>query len=185
MTHAKKKKKTFGAVKSIYIDVPREELWKITAQEFGQVDKWISGVNHSTPIEGSINNSTVGARTCDPSYKGFKETTEELIMYNKEEYTFAYKISEGLPGFVESAVNTWSHDKEGNGTKIAMNVVFEVKGLMGSIMKNIMRKKMETILTEALEELKVYAETGEQHPRKKAAMAKYEKEQEKKANKKN
>ena len=68
---------------------------------------------------------------------------------------------------VKYATNTWSHEDEGNGTRITMQVNMELKGLMGTIMKGTMRKKMGKILMENLEELKIYAETGEIHERKK------------------
>ena len=169
--------------RSIYIDVPREKLWKITGEEFAQVDKWISGVNASFPIEGSVNGSNVKARTCDPSYKGFKETTEELLVYDQANYILTYRIVEGMPGFVKAGANTWTHEPQGKGTRMTMRAKLEVKGPAGAMMKGVMKRKMGTIIEEALEELKLYAETGEQHPRKKEAMLKYKKERSKKEKK--
>ena len=171
---AQKEGKLIEVKQSIYIDVPREELWKITALEFGQVDKWISGVNKSTSAGMGINGSTCTERSCDPSYKGFKTTTETLTEFEPNEYRFAYQVREGMPKMVVSAVNEWTHEPSGNGTHMTMHVKMRVKGLMGSLMKGPMKKRMNKILVEALEELKLYAETGELHPRKIAAMEKYQ-----------
>jgi hypothetical protein len=41
-----------------------------------------------------------------------------------------------------------------------MNANFELKGLMGSLMKGMMKKKMESILEIVLNDAKVYSETG-------------------------
>lgn len=161
--------KTIQIEKSANIAVPIEKLWDITANEFHNVDAWISGVNNS---EGS-GNGLHAERSCLPSYKGFSKTTEKIIAFNPELHQFTYKIVKGLPGFVKSAQNEWIHQSTSEGTKITMVVTMKVGGLMGLIMGGIMKKKMASILEDALEELKTYAETGQVHPRKKVASDKY------------
>lgn len=161
--------KTIHIEKSAIIAVPIERLWDITANDFQNVDAWISGVNNS---EGS-GNGLNAERSCLPSYKGFSQTTERIVAYDPEQYRFTYKIIKGLPGFVESAQNEWIHQETSNGTEITMEVTMKVSGLMGYLMGGIMKKKMGKILDDALEELKTYAETGQVHPRKKTASEKY------------
>ncbi|OJJ20193.1 hypothetical protein BKI52_17115 [marine bacterium AO1-C] len=165
--------------RSIQVNVSREQLWEITAHNFDKVDRWISGVNHSTGSGQSTEGAICDERTCVPSYKGFKETSEKIIAYDEENYAFTYQVARGLPGFVKYAKNTWTHEARGNATIITMQVSMQVQGLMGFLMKGLMRKNMDKILQEALEELKVYAETGQVHPRKKAAIEKYQKKQSK------
>lgn len=161
--------KTIQIEKSAVIAVPIEKLWDITAKEFHNVDAWISGVNNSEGF-----GSGIGAeRSCLPSYKGFSQTTEKIVAYNPEQYNFTYKIVKGLPGFVKSAQNEWIHQSTADGTKITMKVTMKVAGIMGMLMGGIMKKKMASILDDALEELKTYAETGQVHPRKKTATEKY------------
>ncbi|MEM9886407.1 MAG: hypothetical protein AAF849_10975 [Bacteroidota bacterium] len=72
------------------------------------------------------------------------------------------------------ATNTWTHTAKDSGTELTMHVKMEVQGLMGAIMKGPMKKRMNSIVQDALEELKVYAETGSLHERKVAAMRKFE-----------
>ncbi|HAS47198.1 MAG TPA: hypothetical protein DCS93_42340 [Microscillaceae bacterium] len=172
-------KKAITINRSIQINVPREQLWEITAHYFDKVDRWISGVNHSTGSGQGIEGAVCHERTCLPSYKGFKETSEKIIAYDDENYVFTYQVARGLPGFVKYAKNTWTHEAKGNATLITMQVSMQVQGVMGFLMKGLMRKNMSKILQEALEELKVYAETGQVHSRKKAAMKKYQKKQSK------
>ncbi|MEW7292411.1 SRPBCC family protein [Aquimarina sp. 2304DJ70-9] len=162
--------------KSIQINIPRKELWRITALDFGNVHKWISGVNASEGKGKGINGAPCNERVCQPSYKGFSKTSEQLIEFDPENYRFKYQIVKGMPKMVIRATNTWTHEVKNKGTEIAMEVEMVTKGVMGLLMKGMMKKNMNKILTEALEELKVYAETGDTHPRKKATLAKYKKE---------
>lgn len=156
--------------KSILIAVPIEELWEITAINFQNVDAWISGVNHSEGTGSGMN----AERSCLPSYKGFSQTAERIIDFSPNKYRFTYEIIKGLPGFVEFAKNEWIHREVSGGTEITMEVTMKVKGFMGWLMGGIMKRKMGNILVDALEELKTYAETGQLHERKKAALEKYQ-----------
>ena len=167
-----KKKKVVEIKKSIYIDIPKEELWKITADDFTKVDKWISGVNFAEST-GDQETGIGAARSCTPSYKGFKKTTEKIIKFKPMD-SFTYQIAEGLPKMVVYATNTWIHESKGAGTVLTMHTKMELKGLMGTIAKGPLKKKMNTILQDALEELKLFAETGNLHERKVAAMRKFE-----------
>lgn len=161
--------------RSIYIDLPRKELWKITALDFGNIAKWSAGVVESNASGEGKNGAVCNERVCQPSYKGFKATTERFIDYDDKNYHFTYQIAQGLPGFVTYATNHWTHQPQGNGTLLTMKASMQVKGFMGIIMKGLMRKNMGKILFQNLEELKIYAETGQQHARKQAVQAKYQK----------
>ena len=152
---------------SILINVSKEQLWEITALNFDKIGDWSAGVKESNGRGTGINGAVCLERVCEPSYKGFKETTERLIDYQPENFEFTYQIVEGLPKMVILATNKWIHQEEGEGTRITMSINMELKGLMGKIMKKPMGKRMSKILKQNLEELKVYAETGELHERKK------------------
>jgi hypothetical protein len=160
--------------KSIYIDIPVEELWKITALDFGNIAKWSAGVVESKANGESTHGAVCNERVCHPSYKGFKATTERFIDYNPTDYHFTYQIVQGLPNVVKYAENKWIHHSKGSGTELTMQVSMELKGIMGTLMQGVMKKNMGKILYQNLEELKVYAETGEQHERKKAVQDKYQ-----------
>ncbi|MEM6344343.1 MAG: SRPBCC family protein [Bacteroidota bacterium] len=169
--------KTVQVEQSIYIDVPLDSLWKITALEFEKIGDWSAGVKSSEGGSiGGFNGEIYTERVCVPGYKGFKKTTEKIIDYQPQQYFFTYQIAQGLPEMVRYATNTWTHEAEGKGTRISMKVNMELQGIMGSLLKNSMKKRMAKILLENLEELKVYAETGELHERKQklnqAALAK-------------
>lgn len=151
---------------SIYINVPKKKLWEITALQFDKIGVWSAGVRASQGYGTGQNGAVCSERRCEPSYKGFKQTTERIIDYQPEQYHFTYQIVAGLPKMVAHATNQWLHTDEANGTRLTMKVDMELRGLIGRIMKGPMQKRMAKILRENLEELKVYVETGELHERK-------------------
>ncbi|MEO0527739.1 MAG: SRPBCC family protein [Bacteroidota bacterium] len=152
---------------SIIINVPKESLWKVTALEFDKIGVWSAGVTNSDGYGTSEIGAVCRERHCTPSYKGFKQTTERIVDYRPENYSFTYQIVSGLPGMVKKATNTWLHVGIGDKTRISMQVSMQLQGFMGWVMKGPMQGKMKKILRENLEELKVYAETGKVHKRKK------------------
>ncbi|NET31218.1 MAG: SRPBCC family protein [Cyanothece sp. SIO1E1] len=162
------KKKLMEVQQSIHIEISPEELWKITAEDFIAVDKWISGVN----LAEGTGQGLGAARTCTPSYKGFSKTTEKIIDFQPNS-SFTYEIIEGMPKMIVFATNTWKHELQGEGTLLTMQVNMQVKGFMGTLMKGFMKKRMRRVLKDALEELKLYAEKGELHERKMTAMRKF------------
>ncbi|MEL6106529.1 MAG: SRPBCC family protein [Planctomycetota bacterium] len=163
--------------RTIYIDAAPQQVWSITGEDFANIDKWISGVNASIGSGQGVNGSLCTERTCVPSYRGFKDTTERLVEFDPAARRLKYQIVEGLPGMVEYATNEWTHEAKGEGTQVTMRIKMRLNGVMGFAMKPMLGVQMGKILGEGLEELKVYAETGELHPRKAAAKRKYEKKQ--------
>ncbi|MEW7292413.1 SRPBCC family protein [Aquimarina sp. 2304DJ70-9] len=166
--------------KTIYIEVPKEELWKITALDFGGNSKWDAGVNVSEGRGNGLNGSVVGERACYVAVAGIDKIVEQFVEYDADNYRFKYTGTEGMPDMLKSGTNEWIHKTKGNGTQMTMVVNMELQGLMGIIMKETMEEAVSTRLGEALEELKVFAETGKPHPRKIAANKKYKAEQAKK-----
>ena len=162
---------TVNLKESILIETSVEELWNITALQFDKIGLWSAGVTDSEGHGTGFNGSVCTERQCTPAYKGFKQTTERIIDYQPDNKQFTYQITEGLPKMVANATNTWTHIKEGSGTKITMEINMKLKGLMGRIMKGPLKKRMSKILKQNLEELKVYAETGEVHERKQKLLA--------------
>ncbi|MEM8908302.1 MAG: SRPBCC family protein [Bacteroidota bacterium] len=158
---------TVNVEESIFIDLPRAQLWEITALQFDKIGIWSSGVTDSEGHGVGENGAVCQERQCTPSYKGFKKTTERIIDYQPDQFHFTYKIAAGLPKMVVHATNQWLHLPEGKGTRMTMKINMELKGLMGWIMKGPLSNQMKKILKENLEELKVYAETGQVHERKK------------------
>lgn len=85
----------------------------------------------------------------------------------------SYQIAEGMPSMVKNATNTWQLTADGAGkTKLVMRMDVQIGGLMGAMMKPMMRMKLSKMGGELTEEFKFYVENGQPHPQKVKAMKK-------------
>lgn len=157
--------------RSTVINVPVEHLWQVSAIEFEHIDRWDGNVKASRSCGDVIVGSPVGGRVCN-LYGGGK-TVEQFISFDDSQYIFAYEITEGLPGFVVSARNTWTHEAiAANNTRLTMCVVIRMQGILGRMMQCPMKFQMGKVLDSAQEELRHYVEMCQPHPRKKKKMKK-------------
>ncbi|MEM1249264.1 MAG: SRPBCC family protein [Acidobacteriota bacterium] len=151
--------------RGLTIRAPLEDVWKTTAEDFDRIDRWDGNVRtaqklDSPPPEGA----PVGGRTCQ-MYRG-ASIVERLVEYDPSTYRLAYRVEEGLPGFVALATNHWSHSEVEEGTLLELRLELETRGPLGVLMSLPLRLQMGKVLGRALEELKFFVETGSPHPRK-------------------
>ena len=112
----------------------------------------------SPEFEGAV----CSKRTCDVNVKGFSKINESLTKYDVSTKTLAYRVDEGMPGFVTKAKNEWQVVSVSDSqSKLVMNAEFGSKGLMGTLMNGMMKKKMEKTLETVLVDAKIFAETGQ------------------------
>ena len=155
--------KGFTLEKEIVINVSEDQLWDMIGPGFIDVYKWSSNVDHAegkgqSEFEGAVCNE----RFCDVNVTGFSKISEELTIYDASKKTLAYAVKDGMPGFVTKAVNQWTVVRvDDSHAKLVMKAEFGSKGLMGSMMNGMMKKKMGTTLETVLNDAKIYAETGQ------------------------
>lgn len=154
--------KGFDLSKEIVINVSAEELWNMVGPGFTEVHKWSSNVDHSVGTgTAEFEGATCSERSCDLNVKGFNKIAEKITKYNQQDMNLAYAVTEGMPGFVTKAVNDWTVVRvNDHQSKLVMKAEFRSKGLLGSLMNGMMKKKMEETLETVLNDAKVYAETG-------------------------
>ncbi|MEM8908414.1 MAG: SRPBCC family protein [Bacteroidota bacterium] len=165
------------ASSSIVVAAPIEEVWKLLAEEFGEIGKWASGVDHSEGMGESIGGSDCSERACTISATGFNDTKERILVYDEKKYLLQYELFHGLPGFVHDAVNSWSLKQEGTATEVSAHTTMYAKGVLGFVLRGFMTSSTRKALRYMCEELQHYLEKGKPHPRKTAAMAKYQRKQ--------
>ncbi len=155
--------KGFELEKEIIINVPAEELWDMVGPGFADVYKWSSNVDHSEGSgTASFEGATCSERACNVNVKGFNKIKETLTKYDQKMMVLAYEVNEGMPGFVTKAANEWTVVALSTyQSKLVMKAEFESKGLMGNLMRGMMKKKMSKTLDNVLKDAKVYAETGQ------------------------
>ena len=72
----------------------------------------------------------------------------------------AYEVVKGFPGFITSAMNTWSLEEKGSNTLLSMHMTMHTKGFKGAIMSPLMKMQLNKTVTGIIDDLKVFVETG-------------------------
>ena len=157
--------------KEMVINRPVDEVWEVLGNQFADAYKWARGLNHS---EGhgkqSFGNATFDHRTCEVD--GFGKIQEVLKRFDPENYVLTYEVAEGFPGFISSAVNTWSLSEEGSKTKVNMHLVMETTGIKGTLMGPMMKMQLNKTVAGVVSDLKAYVETGRPSKQKEKEIAK-------------
>ncbi|MEM8620690.1 MAG: SRPBCC family protein [Actinomycetota bacterium] len=151
--------------KQFTIDAPVERVWSILADDFEHVYDWATGLDSSGPNPKAPRQAdgNAGGRVCE--VPGFGFTDERVVTYDPERHTIAYSVdAEKVPGFVHDLTNRWtlrSHGASaGAGTAVTMRLSADVTGPLGAIMKPMMRRRFDKLLSAVTTDLTVYAETG-------------------------
>ncbi|AXT49929.1 SRPBCC family protein [Aquimarina sp. BL5] len=145
--------------KEIIINKQIEAVWEILGNQFGDVYKWASGLNHSKAFSPPvINGAPSNNRSCElPSGK----IKEVIRKFDPSNYVLEYEVIEGFPFFVDTAINNWQLTKiSSEGTKVNMHLIVKTKGLIGSVMNPMMKMQLKKQLIHIPNDLKYYVETG-------------------------
>jgi len=155
---------TIGVKRETTIDATVEELWQILSGAFNDVGTWASGVNWSKPNSQAtevLDGAPTGGRICD--VPGFGRTDERIIRFDVESHTIGYNAtSEKIPGFVSNLQNIWNLRETGpEATRVSSNLTADVRGIRGVVMGPMMKARFGKAVDRFIEDLRVYAETGE------------------------
>ncbi len=153
----------------IVIDKPVVAVWEVVGTQFGEAYRWASILNHSEAHGRKISEQVCESRTCD--IQGMGRTLEKLTAFDPEAHALTYEVMEGFPFFVERGVNRWRLVEEGGRTRVISNAEIVTKGVIGALMRPMMKMQMTGMMRRTLEDLKYYVERGVPHPRKQKAMA--------------
>jgi len=155
--------------REILINQPIEKVWDVLGNQFGQVCNWASGVNKSSASAEAKNSNDFTNRACDTTSGKIKEIVNT---FDPKNHILEYEVIEGFPFFVKTGKNKWRLSKSGNQTKVNMNLQIETQGFVGTIMKPMMKMQMKTLADNAVDDLKIFVETGKPSARKAKELAK-------------
>ena len=146
------------------IDATVEELWQILSGGFTEVGTWASGVNWSKPNPQAtevLDGAPTGGRICD--VPGLGQTDERLIRFDAESHTYGYSVAaEKFPGFLSNVQNIWNVREAGpEAARVSANLTADARGILGVVMGPIMKSRFVKAIDRSIEDLRVYAETGE------------------------
>ena len=160
--------------KPVAINVSEDALWEIIGPGFADAGKWSTAVDHSAGHgEGKFDGASCDSRSCDLSAKGFDSVKEKITEYDVSNKTMAFDVIDGTPGFVTYLNNRTKVTGLGNGkSKAELQITMRMKPFMGWLLGGMLKKNISNLLDSALEDLKVFAETGKPSSQKQARMEK-------------
>jgi len=151
-----------NAKRQISIDAPAGQLWRILAEDYDKVGEWATVVQESTPNPDVPEGE---GRVCTTTFGDNKETITHL---DEQEQSFTYAVDFAKsPFFLKGINNTWTVEPKGNDRSlVSMSADVELIAVFGQLIGPLLKRRMLKGFDALLEELKVYAETGQVHPRK-------------------
>lgn len=155
------------------INLSADKLWEIVGPGFADAHVWSSALDHSEGRgAGQFEGAVCNERYCEVNTAGFSEINEKLTLYNQETRELAYNAYSGLPSFVKFAENHWEALDLGNGkSQIRMSITMKMKPFMGWLMGGMFRRNLDKTIDSVIDDLKIYAETGEISEAKKKRLA--------------
>lgn len=155
--------------RTIEVNLPADKLWQAMGERFGDNGLWAASLT-SSHLTGKLE---VGVnRVC---MNKTQETVEELTMFSPEKLELAYRITSDLPAIIKNASNHWSIKPIGTDKCLVTSHVKSDLVWWAMPLNPLMSLAIGGILAKAMDEFKHWAETGEQHPRKKAYNQKFAK----------
>ncbi len=143
------------------INKPIEEVWRFVVDEFCNSHEWAFG----TPTCRSGTSSEDFDRVCDTESGRLEDTITKIDDAN---HIFEFTVA-GLPFFVRSVVSTWSLKQLSNTeTEITIGPRIETMPIIGRLMEIPMKRSLEKLYPELLDDMAVFIETGQPSARKRA-----------------
>lgn len=165
--------------RTITLNAPSDQVWDLLANRFHEVGDWASIINKSDALSTQTGTAGVADRVCDTPDGIFKE---QVTNFDEQRRTFSYLAYEGLPGFVREGGNTWTvRELSGGKSEVHMKMRFDLNPVANALMGWMLKRQMSKAADGVVDDLKVFAETGTISDRKRAALAKYNAKQSKKA----
>jgi hypothetical protein len=156
------------------MNTSRDKIWDALANQFLDISAWASGIlsskNDSTLIK-KFSDAPSGGRICN--IKGVGDFYEEIIKFNSEEFEIAWTAkSDKLPFFVSGLQNEFHISQSENGEVIVTsNLSANLSGLLGFVMRPLMKMNFSKTVKGFLNELALYVEKGEISKAKKKEQA--------------
>lgn len=157
--------------RTMEVSASPDHLWKILAEDYAEVGQWARAVQSSAPNTdvAPLAGATVGGRVCTASIGA---VTETIRTFDAHGHVLAYDAkAKAMPFFVRNLSGRWKLHEFGGKTEVDLSFVADLMPPFGALMGWAIRRQFTTAIDETLEDLKLYAETGEVHPDKAAALA--------------
>lgn len=155
----------------IIIEAPAERVWHVLGERFMHFGEWAAPIHASSPVD-RVEPDVGVTRACSiapfgPARAGVVK--ERLTRFDREAMSFEYEALEGMPSFVDHAVNRWSVSRVGeHRCELRIHATLTLRGPM-ALLGCVIRWQLMSGGAKVAEELKYFVENGRPHPRKLAA----------------
>ncbi|MBT5953784.1 hypothetical protein HOG98_03590 [bacterium] len=157
--------RTVTVIKKVTINKDINSAWVVLGKQFAEVHIWSSTFSHSKPAGDAEFPGLSFSRRITVTNRG--ETIHIIDMYDPESHSIAYHITKGIPSIAKTAIGLWSLEKIGpNQTTAIFEFQLDPRGILGSLLKPVIRKKLSVVADHLCEEFKFYLENGIPHHRK-------------------
>jgi hypothetical protein len=160
--------------KKATINVSADRLWSILADDFDKIGEWARTVESSAANTSAEvpDGAAVGGRVCQAP--GFGAINETFTDFDAEQRTYAFKATASkIPSFVtnltnHTAVKAIAPDR----AEVQLKLTADTNGLLGALVKPLMTRKFSAALDDTLDDMKIFAESGQVSSQKTKALAK-------------
>jgi hypothetical protein len=160
--------------KNATFNVSADRLWSILADDFDKVGDWARTVDSSSAKLGAVvpEGANVGGRVCEAP--GFGAIDEILTSYNAEERSYAFTATASkIPSFVRNITNHTAVKALGpEQSELELKITADADGIRGAIVTPMMNRKFSGAIDATIEDLRVFAESGNISDEKTKALAK-------------
>jgi hypothetical protein len=156
------------------INASADQIWSIVGDDFANVGDWARGVDSSDANADPVNfdGAPVGGRVCQ--VPGFGDVNETITDYDATERTYAFEATASkIPSFVTNLANQTKVTPLGpDKSRVEVKITADAQGIRGALVKPMMTRKFGAGIDGILEDLSVYAESGQISAGKVKALAK-------------
>lgn len=160
--------------KKATINVSADRLWSILADDFDKIGEWARGVDSSAANTSAevLDGAAVGGRVCQAP--GFGAINETFTQFDAQERTYAFEATASkVPSFVRNITNHTAVKAIGpDRAEVQLRLTADTSGLRGAIVKPLMTRKFGAALDAAIEDMTIFAESGQISSQKTKALAK-------------
>lgn len=137
---------------SISLNTSKTGAWEALA-DFGNAHKYFKGiVNSYLTSEAEAGVGTV--RHCDlPTMMGMKQYIDEEITDWKDGEEFTYIVT-NTAAPIKNGVATWRVSGDGRQSTIFVDIKYQPKGILGLMMKRMLRKEFNRQIAVGLQDIK-------------------------------
>jgi hypothetical protein len=159
--------------KNAIVNVSADRLWSILADDFDNIGEWASGVDSSGPKTDAPvpEGASVGGRICQ--VPGLGAVNEAFTSFDPVERSYAFEATaSNIPSFVRNLTNHTVVKSLGpEQSEVQLKITADTEGVEGAQAEPELTRQFSQTIDGFLEDLKIFAESGQISSQKTKALA--------------